>query len=163
MKMLLVLFPLVLVSALASTAQALQSLKSLDVPVCHDINGSPVRRTVISDTSKGPAYSTVDYDGAPAIYVNWTEMKKYATSVDTMRFIMEHECGHCALGHIYNNVSLKKTNQQELQADCYAAKQAKALGINIQSVLKDVDILPRDPAHPAGPVRAKNIESCYNQ
>ncbi len=158
MKLMMVLLPIFLVSM----AQATPSLQSLDLPVCHDINGIPVRENVIQDPSEGPAFSTV-YQSAPSIFVNWQEMKKYATSRDTVKFILEHECGHCALGHIYHNTSLKKTNQQELDADCYAAKQAKTLGINIENVIKDVDLLPKDPAHPSGLVRAKNIQSCYNQ
>ena len=159
MKLFLLLFSFLL----TSIAQADPSLSSFDLPVCHDINGVPVREGVIADISFGPAFSTVSQN-APAIFVNWAEMKKYSSSRDTIRFILEHECGHCALGHIYTNTNnLKKTNKDELDADCYAAKQAKSLGINIQNVIKDVDLLPRDPSHPSGLVRAKNIQKCYNQ
>lgn len=158
MKLLIALFPIFL----GSSALASPTLSSYDIPVCHDINGVPVREGVTQDPSNGPAFSIAD-GNTPSIFVNWEELAKYATSRDTVRFILEHECGHCALGHIYHNASLKKTNQQELDADCYAAKQAKSLGINIQNVLKDVDILPRDPAHPSGLVRGKNIQNCYNQ
>lgn len=159
MKLFTLLFPFLL----TSVTHASPSISNYDVPVCHDINGIPVREGVIQDPSYGPAFSTVDQN-SPAIFVNWQEMKKYATSRDTVRFILEHECGHCVLGHIYLNTNnKKKTNQQELDADCYAAKQAKSLGINIQNVLKDVDLLPRDPSHPSGLVRGKNIQSCYGQ
>jgi hypothetical protein len=136
--------------------------ENLRVPTCYDVNGDPVRFVTIQDPSHGPAFSA-DYKGYPTIFVNWAEMKKYASSDDTARFIFEHECGHCKLGHIYHQVSTKKTNSQELAADCYAAKQMKVLGIDLRSVEKDVVLLPRDPDHPAGPVRAANIEKCYNK
>jgi hypothetical protein len=155
--------PLTLVAlyCLFGSAQA-HAQSNISLPTCHDINGRPVQQFETQNPEDGPAFSTAQ-NGAPIIVVNWTEMQKYASSTDTAKFILEHECGHCALGHIYEHASRKKTNQQELLADCYAAKQAKSLGININNVIKDVDLLPRDPDHPAGLVRAKNILNCYNQ
>ena len=164
----LVYLIVVLVSALsASMAMAQENLR---VPTCRDINGQDVRFVAIADPSHGPAFS-MNYQGYPTIFVNWAQMKKYASSMDTQRFIFEHECGHCKLGHIYQTNSdlsgdprrlSKKNNNQELAADCYAAHQIRALGIDLRAVEKDVSLLPRDPDHPAGPVRSANIQKCYN-
>jgi hypothetical protein len=163
------LLVLALFTALGSAAMAQSMSQPMSSPSnglfasCTDSQGKPVGYYQIPTPDEGPAFSTLLKNGEPAIVYNVSMLAKYSTSVDTARFIFLHECGHCALGHIYaNKMSHKKTNQQELDADCYAAKRGKSLGLNLTNVLKDVNILPRDPDHPAGPVRAKNIEACYN-
>src|SRR5690349_3114320 len=91
-----------------------------NLPVCHDDAGHPVQVIAIADQKYGPAFS-LDYQGVPTIMINMEQMHKYLTSNDSMTYAYEHECGHCALGHIYNQATDNyKQNQDELAADCYA-------------------------------------------
>ncbi len=140
------------------------------LPVCiNHITGYQV--PIITNAGQSnPAYSTLDpRTGSPEIFLNIPVLQNLGidTSPYTLTFIVEHECGHVNLGHLTTGpVPRKKTNQEELAADCYAAHAVKKLGFNqsmLHYVLIDVDKLPKDPDHPAGIVRAANIVKCFGK
>ncbi len=126
---------------------------------------------IVTNTSvPSPAFSTIDErTGTPYISINVPMLQNYGivTSQATLVFIVEHECGHVNLGHLTNGPQAhKKSNQQELAADCYAAQVVRGMGFTpevLKAVLLDVIKLPKDPDHPAGTVRAQNIVACFKR
>lgn len=115
---------------------------------------------------QSPAFSTLTPQRTPEIFINEKLLPEYESSPATVTFIVMHECGHVNLGHLtLGNVSEKKTNAEELAADCWAAHAVHQMGFSnqqMQQVIVDVDKLPKDPDHPAGLVRAQNIMTCFN-
>jgi len=129
-------------------------------PPCFDVMGRPVSVYETEDESNGPAYAMV-YQGQPSIFLNSAQLNEIASSKETIKFVFQHECGHCALGHIYANSGIVKTNRQELDADCYAAKQMKRLGIFSNDAIRDMGLFGADLHHPNGILRAANIRRCF--
>ncbi len=148
------------VTSVASAAQ---------LPVCIDHTTGMKVPIITNQQINNPAYSTLDpLTGKPEIFIDVRVLSQLniETSQDTLQFIVEHECGHVNLGHLsIGRIGTKKTNQEELDADCYAAKAVKKMGytpLDMEKVVSDVERLPKDPAHPAGTVRAANLMRCYN-
>ena len=137
------------------------------LPTCMNHYDGTQVPIITNQPSDSPAYSTLDpRTGRPEIFLDLGVLRQYESSQDTLTFIVLHECGHVNLGHLnVGAVSHKKSNQEELAADCYAAKAVHQMGYtqtDLQRVLFDVDKLPKDPDHPAGPVRGANITRCFN-
>ena len=97
-------------------------------------------------------------------------MQAIAHSAAMVMFVYEHECGHHALGHIQTDKSghgelrQKDHFKQELDADCYAAQQLRAMGYsssNIIDIIDDVYPWPKDPEHPSGKVRSRHVAACF--
>ncbi len=157
MKMILFVAALVLAS---------HQVSAMTIPAC--INRATGQRVPINlhAGDQNPAFSTLNGQGLPEIYINEKILPMYESSQATVDFIVEHECGHVNLGHLtMGNVGQKKTNQEELAADCWSAHTLHAMGFTaqqMQQVMVDVDKLPKDPDHPAGLVRARNAMSCFN-
>ena len=140
------------------------------IPTCIDRNTGRQVPVITNAGQQNPAFSTLDQrTGAPVIFINAPLLQSLGldSSPYTLIFIVEHECGHVNLGHLTTGpVSRKKTNQEELAADCYAAQAVRQMGFTpaaLQAVLADVIKLPKDPDHPAGTVRAKNAAACFSR
>jgi Zn-dependent protease with chaperone function len=135
-------------------------------PPCTAQNGQAVAVYKTTDTSAGPAYSTI-VNSQPVIVFNEELMSQYAHSGETRLFIYFHECGHQALGHTTEQSKSKKhTNEQELEADCFAAKHLRAMGAteqNMSTVVEDLKLLRKDPDHPGHVKRIENALACFRQ
>ncbi len=160
----------IVLTAIAGLALVLVAQQTLaqSVPTCIDHTDSQKVPIMMNVDQSNPAYSTMNpQNNKPEIFINVPMLQRLGidSSPYTLTFIVEHECGHVNLGHLTMGlVNRKKTNAEELAADCYAAHAVKAMGFspdNLHAVLIDVDKLPKDPDHPAGTVRAANIVKCF--
>lgn len=161
----------IVLTAIAGLALVLTANKATaqQLPQCVDHTTGKVVPEFLNQNQQNPAFSTLDpATHQPEIFINAPMLQQLGidSSPYTLTFIVEHECGHVNLGHLnLGPVGRKKTNAEELAADCYAAHAVRQMGYTpaqLQSVLTDVDKLPKDPDHPAGTVRAANIAKCFN-
>lgn len=108
-----------------------------------------------------------DQFGNPVIYVDPRVMSNWTMS---RRFALAHECAHHMLGHTlpqgmwFRNTQYWATRQQELQADCWAARQL-ARTHNVQDLRRMiVQFASQGPmpqgAYPSGTERAHAAARC---
>lgn len=97
----------------------------------------------------------------PGVMANWTMSRK---------FVLAHECGHHVRGHTlpegmwFRNMQAWATRQQELEADCWAAKQLAATQDTRElermiTQFAGQGPMPQGP-YPSGTERAQMVARC---
>jgi hypothetical protein len=139
---------------------ALSSGAVAQQPACLDARNLPVtvREAPIPDFG----HASLDKAGKPVITLNAPLMKKLPPRVG--EFIVYHECGHQALGHLLGAGS---TLTDEPAADCWAVRSLLLTGriepSDIRTISDSIGRLnhPTMNAEPgAEPWRAANLQAC---
>lgn len=120
-------------------------------------------RVIVTPTSQF-AIATYDQFGPvinvdPGVMGNWTLSRI---------FVLSHECGHHALGHLslVEQKPFNATRQQELQADCWAARTLASNGYSdaIKKTIKQNSsfgpYMQNTYPYPSGVERAQHIAKC---
>lgn len=106
-----------------------------------------------------------DPAGRPFIHIDPGAMGNWTMS---RRFTLAHECAHHLLGHTTQLGHLHRysggTARQELEADCWAARQLAALGLDVDLTRTALQFASqghfRGSNYPTGSERAANIARC---
>lgn len=132
---------------------------------CFDVHRRPVLN-VRNDTLNDVAHSDlIKVRGAilgPLIVINVKWMKELSKA--SQMFFVAHECGHHALGHLYQR---KLGNLAEQEADCYAVRtlirQGEFTLQNIAEVQTDMHKFARASIHhKGGDKRAASLMGCLD-
>jgi hypothetical protein len=123
---------------------------------CRSFNGVFVPY-IFDQTLQDVGVATKTQNGQPIIFINPNVVSPLPEFV--RQFWYAHECAHHALLPIQNS---------EINADCYAIKAIRNMGIviNAQQVgylLSSISTLPGNLAtgHLPGPARAQNLYNCF--
>lgn len=112
MKYLCMFLALVLLACSTPTL----SVNTMDYyPVCRDIRGTRVKYVQLPGKHNAVAHASSQFIG-PAIY--WGDENFLSYDRDVQQFILAHECGHHAAGHLISTNSPPFV--EEWEADCYA-------------------------------------------
>ena len=111
------------------------------------------------------ATAEIDINGQPIIHIDPSAFNNQSHS---RLFVLAHECAHHKLGHTSQFGKAQRfyggTRQQELDADCWAAKQLKKYGffndINYATFVNIANGFFTGNGYPSGVERAKNIQEC---
>jgi hypothetical protein len=160
---------LTLPSAFALDSRVINAL----INVCEDHNGKKVDFVFHQDI-QSYAYASIHNDArqrgeyVPIIHVN-TRFFKWI-SPESQAFVLAHECGHHALGHVAKPGG--SNPRDEFQADCYAVRLLFKLGIidsddDLVEIEKDFFEMnggrpaPRSRTHPGTIERFDSANACY--
>lgn len=118
-------------------------------------------------TGQNPQIATAEKDsyGRPIIHIDPTALANLTSS---RIFTLAHECAHHKLGHTSRLGEMERyhggTRKQELEADCWAAKQLSKYGqftdLQFQTLKNLADGHFIANGYPSGVERAQNIYSC---
>lgn len=111
------------------------------------------------------ATARVDNSGNPYIHVDPAVMSNWTTS---RIFVLAHECAHHLLGHTTSLGKMQRfrggTKQQEMKADCWAAKVLLDAGYTADITRTILEWANKGhfsaSGYPSGIERAKNISNC---
>lgn len=106
-----------------------------------------------------------DAFGRPFIHVDPGAMRNWTTS---RRFVLAHECAHHRLGHTSPLGEQQRffggTRQQELEADCWAARALRQHGLTADITRTVLEHASQGHfaanGYPSGQERAHNIQAC---
>ncbi len=131
------------------------TISAFPQPYCLSFQGIPV--TYVADTTLETAGSAYLKDGQPFIAINPNIVN--ALPAHVQQFWYAHECAHHAL---------HPTQNSEVNADCYAIKRIRNLGIitnfrQIDNLLHHISTLSGSiqTGHLPGPERAQHLYSCF--
>lgn len=127
---------------------------------CADALGNSVMN--YSAPTNQAAVATI-INAGPAVVMNMQIMGNSSMAFNV--FTYAHECAHHYLGHVINpNFILHP--QQELDADCQAAKTTRNFGWlppqYFATAMQTLYTFIQDSSHPPGPVRVQYASSCYS-
>jgi hypothetical protein len=124
---------------------------------CRDFRNRPVRIVDVADL--GDAGRAEFVQGNPVIMLDPALMGKLPETLQL--FFKLHECGHHVLGHLF-----APTEASEREADCWAVKQGRKLGLYTHDDI--VGWLPHFAAsrgsafgHLPGPQRVEFLAACF--
>jgi hypothetical protein len=124
-------------------------------------------REVANDTLQDVAMTVIGKTGRPTIYYNPVRMQQVGPKLAA--FVMAHEYGHVRYLHTSGFSGPPGSadpirQQQELEADCYAARiLGKTNPDAIESAIKFFNTMGPfryDRLHPAGAQRAAKLQAC---
>lgn len=140
-------------------AQAQQSPLERVFAACTDFSGQKVQYR--PDTNRVPQMAQAGADRkGPFILFSMKHLQ--SIELDAAIWVLRHECGHHALGHFSAKNSGTSPRQMEFEADCFAAKEARRLGLDLSQIVKEVSRFSEDAAHPAPLARIELIQRCYH-
>ena len=97
----------------------------------------------------------------PSVMMNWTASRV---------FFLAHECGHHSLGHSlpqgmwFRHTQYWATRRQELEADCWAARQLAQIGYHddVRRMIRQFVSMGPAPqgTYPSGHDRARTVARC---
>ena len=91
--------------------------------------------------------TTLRDTGEPVVLVSPGTIRLYKVHPLRVLFTLAHETGHIVLGHVYNKpTDAQGSIKQELDADVWAARRFKALGLDMQEPIAEYrDVAERFP------------------